>query len=99
MKKIMTVALTLLFIFHSSLLTTTAQPKYDFKKLHREALDRGVVAIRNGGKVVVSWRTLSSDKVGEAFDVYRDGQKLNEQPLTKGGTCFTDEHPLTTDAF
>ena len=99
MKKIMTVALTLLFTFHSSLLTTTAQPKYDFKKLHRETLDRGVVAIRNGGKVVVSWRTLSSDKVGEAFDVYRDGQKLNEQPLTKGGTCFTDEHPLATDAF
>ena len=98
MKKIVVIALTLLFNVHCSLFTVTAQPRYDLSKLKREQLDRGVVALRDGDKVVVSWRTLKTDHAGEAFDVYRNGEKLNRQPLTKGGTLFTDEHPLTTDA-
>ena len=73
------------------------QPRYDMSKLKREALNRGVIAIRNGNQVIVSWRTLSTDKVGEPFDIYRNGQKLNKKPLTKGGTFFTDEQPLSTD--
>ena len=68
-----------------------AQPRYDMKTINREQLDRGVVAIRSGEKVIVSWRTLTSDGVGEAFDVYRDGKKLNKTPLKKGGTFFIDE--------
>ena len=57
-----------------------------------------MVAIRDGGKVIVSWRTLTTDKIGEPFDIYRNGTKLNEEPLTKGGTFFTDKQPLATDA-
>jgi rhamnogalacturonan endolyase len=60
------------------------------KTINREKLNRGVVAIRSGEKVVVSWRTLTSDSIGEAFDVYRDGKKLNKEPLTNGGTFFVD---------
>ena len=76
----------------------SAQPRYDMKKLKREALDRGVVAIRQGEKVIVSWRTLSTDKTGEAFDIYRNGTKLNARPLKKGGTFYADEQPLQEDA-
>ena len=86
--------LAALFTIHCSLFTAVAQPRYDMKKLKREALDRGVVAIRQGDKVVVSWRTLSTDKSGEAFDIYRNGTKLNPRPLKKGGTFYTDEQPL-----
>ena len=75
-----------------------AQPRYDMKTINREQLDRGVVAIRSGEKVIVSWRTLTSDGVGEAFDVYRDGKKLNKTPLKKGGTFFIDEQPSAKDA-
>lgn len=75
-----------------------SQPRYDMKTINREKLNRGVVAIRSGEKVIVSWRTLTSDAVGESFDVYRDGQKLNASPLCKGGTFFVDEQPLTRDA-
>ena len=78
--------------------TSFAQPRYDMGKLLHEKLDRGVIAIHNGDKVVVSWRTLASDRIGEPFDIYRNGSKLNKQPLTKGGTFFTDPQPLTTDA-
>ena len=79
-------------------MTAVAQPNYNFKKLKRETLDRGVIAIRQGGQVIVSWRTLTSDKTGEPFDIYRNGTKLNQRPMKKGGTFFIDEQPLTEDA-
>ena len=71
-----------------------AQPHYDMQHINREQLNRGVVAIRSGQQVVVSWRTLLSDAAHESFDVYRNGRKLNRKPLRKGGTFFVDEAPL-----
>ena len=86
----------------SMLIVTTAtwaQPKYDLTKISREKLNRGLVAVRTqDGRVTLSWRTLGSDKKGELFDIYRDGVKLNTQPLTSGGTFFIDEQaPKTSD--
>ena len=79
-------------------LAMLAQPKYDMKRIQREKLNRGVVATRTkSGKTYVSWRTLSSDKVGEPFDVYRNGEKINQKPLTKGGTFIVDKHPVDGD--
>ncbi len=76
-----------------------AQPRYDKANMKREKLNRGVVAIRQDAEnVVISWRTLASDKKGEAFDIYRNGQKLNDTPLTTGGTFFIDKAPLQGDA-
>ncbi len=75
-------------------LTTLAQPKYDYSLLSTEKLDRGVVAIRQAdGRAFISWRTLMTDPKSAAFDVYRNGQKLNQAPLTKGGTWFIDDNP------
>lgn len=79
-------------------LGVNAQPNYDFSKLKHEQLNRGVVAIREGSKVIVSWRTLGTDKTAEPFHLYRNGEKLNSAPLTKGGTFYIDEQPLSTDA-
>ena len=71
------------------------QSRYHHKKMVTETLDRGVVAIRQAdGKVAVSWRLLRDDHKHEAFDVFRNGIRMNPQPLTKGGTFFTDEQPL-----
>ena len=76
-----------------------AQTNYDYSKLQREQLNRGVVAVRTeDGKVAVSWRTLMSDPKGQPYDVYRNGVKLNKKPLKAGGTFFIDEQPLQTDA-
>ena len=75
-------------------LTTLAQPKYDYSLLSTEKLDRGVVAVRQAdGRAFISWRTLMTDPKSAAFDVYRNGQKLNQAPLTKGGTWFIDDNP------
>ena len=75
-----------------------AQPRYNKAKMNRETLDRGVVAVRNGQQVVVSWRTLSSDAIHEQYDIYRNGEKLNQEPLVRGGTFFVDEQPLSESA-
>ena len=80
-------------------LLLTAQSNYDYSKLCREQLKRGVVAVKTGdGKVAVSWRTLKSAPKGQAYDIYRNGKKLNANPLKTGGTFFIDEQPLTEDA-
>lgn len=83
----------------SAAIAAWCQPRYDMNRINRERLGRGVVAVRQGeGCVTVSWRTLASDKKGQAYDVYRNGEKLNARPLTTGGTFFTDNAPLATDA-
>ena len=46
-----------------------------------ERLDRGVVAIHADGGNFIGWRALGTDPAGLAFDVYRDGRKLNAAPL------------------
>ncbi len=67
-------------------LPALSQPRYDMKTIQRERLDRGVVALRQtDGSTVVTWRTLTSDAKGEAFDVVSDGVELDWQPLASGG--------------
>lgn len=80
------------------MLSAAAQPNYDMKQIKREYLNRGVIAVRNGQQVIVSWRTLTTDAKGQTFDIYRNGNKLNREPLTKGGTFFVDNTPLQTSA-
>lgn len=80
-------------------LGTYAQPRYDMDNIARETLDRGVVAVRtDSGHVAVSWRTLTGDKTGEAFDVYRNGTRLNGTAPVTGGTFFVDNDPLNGEA-
>ena len=66
--------------------------KYDFTKLKREKLGRGVIAIRqNADEVFVTWRYLSKDPMNTAFNVYRDGKKLNSDPVREA-TYFVDKN-------
>ncbi len=69
-----------------------AQPSYDFSRLQREKLGRGVVAVRqNQTQVAVSWRYLSTDPVNTAFNLYRDGIKIATIPAGTG-TFYTDTY-------
>ncbi|WP_071885486.1 rhamnogalacturonan lyase family protein [Rufibacter tibetensis] len=55
-----------------------------------EFLNRGVVAARTSStKVYVGWRLLGTDPSSIAFNVYRDGVKLNLTPITTS-TNFED---------
>lgn len=80
----------LIFLFVSTL--AVAQPAYDYSKLKREQLGRGVVALRkSSSSVFISWRYLSSDPMDVAFHIYRDGKKLTQTPVSEG-TCFRDSY-------
>ncbi len=49
-----------------------------------EKLDRGVVAVKTSTGNFISWRSLTSDDASMTFDVYRDGTKINTEPITAG---------------
>lgn len=83
MKRITSRLLLVCIVMLISTSAGIAQPNYDYSKLKREKLGRGVIAIReNPSEVVVSWRYLSSDPMETGFNVYRDGKKLNTKPVT-----------------
>ncbi|WP_211234792.1 cellulose binding domain-containing protein [Glycomyces arizonensis] len=54
-----------------------------------EALTRGVTVVPSGGGNLVSWRLLGTDNENTAFNVYRNGTKLNASPIT-GATNYLD---------
>jgi len=47
-----------------------------------EFLDRGLVAVKTGTGVFVSWRLLGTEGSNVSFNVYRDGTKVNASPIT-----------------
>ena len=74
-----------------------AQPNYNYEKLQREDLGRGVVAIRkDASTVTVSWRYLSSDPMDTGFNVYRNGKKITPEPVNAG--TFYDDSYASPDA-
>ncbi len=62
-----------------------------------EALDRGVVAVRNGSDVLVSWRWLGTESSDVKYNVYRNGEKLNAEPLN--ATNFMDNTAKEGDKY
>lgn len=57
-----------------------------------DALDRGLVAVRTGNNIFCSWRLQADEYYDVTYNIYRDGVKLNDAPLTtsnyldKGGS-------------
>ena len=66
---------------------------YDMRRLKTERLGRGVFAFRRTNDVVrLAWRYKSSDPDSVAFNVYRDGRKVNPAPIADV-TWFDDRFP------
>jgi rhamnogalacturonan endolyase len=63
-----------------------------------EHLDRGVVALPSGNGVFISWRFLGNDPGDIAFNVYRNGTKVNGSPITNS-TNFQDASGTTSAAY
>ncbi len=61
-----------------------------------ENLNRGTVAVRTGGNsVFLSWRLLGTEPQSTAFNIYRNGTKINASPVT--ASSYTDNS--STDAL
>lgn len=65
----------------------------------QERLNRGAVAIKlSSTRVYISWRFLSTDTENTSFNIYRDGQKINSEPITRS-TCYIDENGSPTAVY
>lgn len=63
-----------------------------------EHLTRGVTVVPTGGGNLVSWRILGTDDPGVAFNLYRDGQKVNSVVIT-GASNFLDSGASPTAQY
>ncbi len=54
-----------------------------------DTLNRGVISVHTPKGNRVSWRLLADDPEGVAYNVYRDGTKVNTAPVS-GPTSFVD---------
>lgn len=62
-----------------------------------EKLDRGIVSIRSGANNFVSWRWLGTEDDNITFNLYRNGVKVNNNPLTV--TNYTDNGAAATAVY
>ncbi|MFC1641489.1 rhamnogalacturonan lyase [Myxococcota bacterium] len=51
-------------------------------KLQMEDLCRGLVAVHSGNNNFLSWRLMGYEPFDTGFNVYRDGSKVNDAPIT-----------------
>ena len=86
----------LLLIISPSLFAQTA---YDYSRLQRERLNRGVVAFRTSpDSVCVQWRYLECDPLDVSFEVLRNGQLIARRPANTS-TFLMDYYPVTEEAI
>ena len=69
-----------------------------FGQQYSERLDRGAVIMAAGRVPYLSWRSLTTDSPDMYFDVYRDGKKINKEPITNA-TDYKDASGALTKSY
>ncbi len=62
-----------------------------------EKLDRGTVAVKTPEGIFIGWRSLLTDGDSTLFDLYRDGEKINPEPLSV--TNWVDKEGSSTSQY
>lgn len=57
-------------------------PMIALAQRYTDRLDRGLVAMKANGGVFLSWRITAEEYYDVTYNVYRDGEKLNDVPLS-----------------
>lgn len=89
--------LTTLILLLFSILSGHAQPNYDYSRIQREHLSRGLVCVKDGAYTVISWRLLKGEEANTAFNVYQNEKLITPKPLTN--TTFLKVKSLKKDAI
>ncbi|QRV17793.1 rhamnogalacturonan lyase [Haloterrigena salifodinae] len=63
-----------------------------------ESLGRGLVAVPVDNGVLVRWRLLGTDPADLGFHVFRDGERVNNKPITES-TNFLDPEGTTDSTY
>ena len=64
---------------------------------YSETLSRGAVKMLSGRSPYISWRSLATDSREMYFDVYRDGKKINKEPITNSTDYLDAKGSLTKE--
>ncbi|MEC5199270.1 fibronectin type 3 domain-containing protein [Arthrobacter sp. PL16] len=62
--------------------STITSPAATTLQRQAERLDRAPVAVQREGGTYIGWRMLGLDDDGIAFHVYRDGERITDEPVT-----------------
>ena len=77
MKKQLTALLTSVALLATAIPAMHIYADNEVTAKQMEYLDRGTVAVKVSGGVYLSWRLLGTESLSnQAFDIYRDGQKI-----------------------
>ncbi|WP_459194764.1 rhamnogalacturonan lyase family protein [Halosimplex sp. J119] len=63
-----------------------------------ESLDRGLVAVPTDGGVLLRWRLFGTEPADLGFHVFRDGERLNDKPITDS-TNYLDPDGTTDSTY
>jgi rhamnogalacturonan endolyase len=63
-----------------------------------EKLDRGVVAIKTGTNVLISWRIFGNEYLNVSYNLYRGSTKLNSSPIT-GPSYYVDSDNIYDSTY
>ncbi|WP_305798122.1 rhamnogalacturonan lyase [Haloterrigena gelatinilytica] len=63
-----------------------------------ESLDRGLVAVPTDDGVLVRWRLLGTEPADLGFHVFRDGERVNNEPITES-TNYLDPEGTTDSTY
>ncbi|QDH78954.1 hypothetical protein FKX85_07855 [Echinicola soli] len=63
-----------------------------------EFLDRGLIALEKSDGVYLSWRMLGTDPDSIGFNLYRNGEKINTEPITES-TNYEDSEGTVEDVY
>ncbi|MCD8390330.1 MAG: hypothetical protein LUD03_00625 [Firmicutes bacterium] len=70
---------------------------YDTEPRRMEALDRGLVAVEAGDYGFISWRWLGTESADVKYNLYKNGEKLNSEPLNV--TNYVDYSAKSGDVY
>ena len=68
-----------------------------FAQRQTDHLDRGLVAMKVSGGVYLSWRILAEEYYDVTYNVYRDGTKITDEPISVSN--FTDKSGTTSSKY
>lgn len=68
-----------------------------FAQRNTDKLDRGLIAVKSSEGVFCSWRIFGEEYYDVTYNLYRDGQKVNEKPLEVSN--FLDKSGTTSSSY
>ncbi|PTN05920.1 T9SS type A sorting domain-containing protein [Mangrovibacterium marinum] len=69
-----------------------------FSQRPMEYLNRSIVPLETKNGIYLTWRMLGTDPADVAFNLYRNGEKINENPID-GASNYTDASGSVTDKY